>query len=74
MFSVLKRYSNRYGVELSDDGAGFIGRLKLRSSYRLRATRVNFENHYADLEVQEILREPYSGRIFSRIRGYRSVL
>ena len=64
VFSVLKRYSNRYAVKLSDDGAGFIGRLKLRSSYRLRATRVNFENHYADLEVQEILCEAYSGRSF----------
>jgi hypothetical protein len=46
------------------EGTGFLGRLKLRSSYRNRATRVNFENHYAGLEVQEILREPYSGRSF----------
>ena len=28
--------------------------------YRERATRVKFENHYDALEVQEVLREPYS--------------
>ena len=30
----------------------------------LEAARVNFENHYQNFEVQEILREPYSGRAF----------
>ena len=45
-------------------GKGFIGRLKLRSPYRGRTTRANFENHYASFEVQEILREAYSGRQF----------
>jgi hypothetical protein len=64
VFSVLQRYIDRYEVALSDDGAGFIGRLKLHSSYRDRTTRVNFENHYHSLDVQEILREPYSGRTF----------
>jgi hypothetical protein len=64
VFRVLMRHADRYEVELTSEGAGFIGRLKLRSSYRERATRVNFENHYSDLEVQEMLREPYSGRSF----------
>ncbi len=64
VFRVLRRHATRYQVELTDEGAGFLGRLKLRSSYRKRATRVKFENHYSDLEVQEILREPYSGRSF----------
>ena len=64
VFSVLKRHENRYEVELTDDGGGFLGRLKLQSTYRKRATRVNFENHYSDFEVQDILREPYSGRTF----------
>ena len=64
IFSVVGRHEDSYEVELTDQGAGFIGRLKLRSSYRSRATRVNFENHYSDLEVLEVLREPYSGRAF----------
>lgn len=64
VFRVLARHDDRYDVELSEDGSEFIGRLKLRSDYRDRGTRVNFENHYPDLEVQEILREPYSGRPF----------
>lgn len=68
LFGGIYRVSNRrvdaYEVELTHEGAGFIGRLKLRSAYRERATRVKFENYYADLEVQEILREPYAGRSF----------
>ena len=70
VFDVLSRYPDRYEVRLSDTGAGFIGRLKLRAPYRGRTTRVNFENHYADFEVQEILREPYTGRSFP---GYEDI-
>jgi len=70
VFRVLKRHEDRYEVELTDDGSGFLGRLKLRSSYRNRSTRVNFENHYPELEIQEILREPYSGRAFP---GYEDI-
>ena len=50
-----------YVVELTDQAKGFIGRLILRSDYQSRAARVDFENHYPNLEVAEILREPYSG-------------
>lgn len=64
VFRVVARHLDRYEVELAEEGNGFLGRLKLRSAYRERATRVNFENHYSGLEVQEILREPYSGRSF----------
>jgi hypothetical protein len=64
VFRVLTRHASRYDVELTGEAAGFVGRLKLRSAYRERATRVKFENHYPDLEVHEILREPYSGRSF----------
>jgi hypothetical protein len=64
VFRVLQRHQDRYEVELTEDGAAFLGRLKLRSLYRERATRVKFENHYPSLDVQEILREPYSGRSF----------
>jgi hypothetical protein len=64
VFRVLNLFPDRYAVELTREGEGFIGRLKLGSPYRNRTTRVNFENHYADFTVQEILREPYSGRAF----------
>ncbi|MBK5265405.1 MAG: GIY-YIG nuclease family protein [Alphaproteobacteria bacterium] len=64
IWRVLARHPDRYEVELSENGASFIGRLKLRSPYRERSTRVRLENHYATLEVQELLREPYSGRTF----------
>ncbi len=70
IYRVLNRHSDRYEVELTDEGASFLGRLKLHSSYRSRSTRVNFENHYPNLEVQEILREPYSGRVFP---GYEDI-
>ena len=60
----MTRYDDRYKVKLLDAGSGFIGRLKVHSDYRGRTTRTNFENHYDGLAVQEILREPYSGRQF----------
>ena len=64
VFRILKRHDDRYEVEMTEEGTAFLGRLKLRSSYRHRSTRVNFENHYSGFEVQEILREPYSGTVF----------
>lgn len=64
VFRVLKRHPDQYEVELSDIGKDFIGRLKIRSSYRSRGTRVRMLPHYDKFEVQEILREPYSGRAF----------
>ena len=70
IFRVLARHEDRYKVELTDHGEAFIGRLKIRSSFRGRSTRVNFENHYDGFEVSEILRDPYSGRTFP---GYESI-
>lgn len=70
VFDVIERLADRYVVELSEHGANFTGRLILRSSYRNRSTRVNFDNHYADFEVSEILKEPYSGEAFP---GYDNI-
>lgn len=72
IFRVVARHADpdRYEVELTERGAPFIGRLKLRSDYRERARRVKFENHYDSLEVAEVLREPFSGRDFP---GYESI-
>ena len=48
VFRVLVRHTDRYEVELTDVAAGFIGRLKLRSSYNSRLVRVNMESQYED--------------------------
>jgi hypothetical protein len=70
VFRVLARHEDRYEVELTSVGGGFLGRLKLRSPYRGRTTRANFENHYSSFEVQEVLRESYTGRSFP---GYEDI-
>ncbi len=64
VYRVLDRHPDRYEVELTDIGANMIGRLKLFYVYRDRTTRPVMERHYEGFEVQEILREPYSGRTF----------
>jgi hypothetical protein len=69
IFRIITRHEDRYEVELAETGKDFIGRLKLRSPYRGRTTRVYLENHYSAFEVQEILREPYSGRAFPGYDG-----
>ena len=70
VYEVLARHEDGYEVTLTEAGRELIGRLKLRSSYRERTTRANFENHYRAFEVQEILREPYTGR---RFPGYDDI-
>ena len=70
IFRVLADRGDRYEVELTDQGEHFIGRLKIHRVYRSMSARVKFGNHYDDFEISEILREPYSGRIFP---GYESI-
>lgn len=70
VYDVIGRQGDAYEVQLSPIGSAFIGRLKLRYAWKTRTTRVNFENHYAELEVAEILRESYSGRTFP---GYEDI-
>ena len=70
VYRVTNRYEDRYEVELEESGEEFIGRLKLLSQYKFQATRVNFEKHYCNLQVSEILREPYSGLVFP---GYDNI-
>jgi hypothetical protein len=65
VYRVTARHADRCEVELTDQGASMIGRLKLYHLYRTRATRAVLERHHGGFEVQEILREPYSGRTFS---------
>jgi hypothetical protein len=70
IYKVLARHDDRYEVERTQEGQNFIGRLKIKSTYRDRTTRPKLENHYADFEVREILSEPYSGRSFP---GYNQI-
>lgn len=64
VFDVVERLPDRYIVSLSPLGQNMIGRLKIHHPYYDRATRVRFENHYGEMQVSEILREPYGGRSF----------
>ena len=69
VFRCLKVHSDHHKVELTPDGAQFIGRLKLYSAYGGRQRAVNFENHSGTgskypLTVKEILALPYTGRKF----------
>ena len=64
IYRVLARHDDRYDVELTEHGESLIGRLKLGSPYRARTTRVRMEAHYDSFEVLEILREPYTGKVF----------
>lgn len=66
IYEVVQRHDDRYEVQLLELAAPFIGRLKLRSSYRERAVRVKLEGVYDRFEVSEILAEPFAGRAFTR--------
>lgn len=70
VYEVIEEFQDHYEVNLVEDGLGFVGRLKLQSTYKSMNARVNFENHYNDFNVLEILREPYSGEYFP---GYENI-
>ena len=64
VFQVLERHADSYVVRLTEHGAGFLGRMKLRTPFRAMNSSVRLEGQYDRFEVQEILREPYTGRAF----------
>ena len=64
VYEVMARHDDRYEVALRGNGEEMIGRLKIHYAYRDRTTRPVMERHYENFEVQEILKEPYSGRSF----------
>jgi hypothetical protein len=64
IFEVIARHSNRYEVRLCDIASSFVGRLKIRYPYTDRATRVNFEKHFHQMEVGELLPKPFEGQAF----------
>jgi hypothetical protein len=64
VFHVMARHEDRYEVALTDQGKDFIGRLKIRTPYKNRATRTCMEPWFNDFEVKEVLAEPYKGQAF----------
>jgi hypothetical protein len=53
-----------YKIELLEEGRQYIGRLKIALKRPARAKALNFENHYNDLVVAEVLTSPYTGEAF----------
>jgi hypothetical protein len=70
VFDIVARHADRYEVRWSELGKNLCGRLKLHARYKGRTTRANFEKHYPELIVAEILPEPYAGRAFA---GYDNI-
>lgn len=64
IWRVTARHADRYEVELSDELRGLIGRLRIRSPYKGRATRCLLESYFEGFQVAAIEREPYAGRSF----------
>jgi hypothetical protein len=53
-----------YKIQLLKESQPFIGRLKIALKRPSRAKVVNFENHYENLVVSEVLSTPYTGQVF----------
>ena len=64
IWRVCERLSDRYVVKLTEQGSGFVGRLKLHAAYRQRGTRIKLENQIDKFTVSEILPDAYTGREF----------
>ena len=56
IFQIVARCPEKYVVELTDEGKELIGSLILRSTYTGRNVRVNFEQHYENLEIESFSR------------------
>ena len=64
IFEIVSRNSSNYGVELTDQLCGFIGRLKLHLRKESPTTTPYLETYFEKFEVVEILREKYAGPKF----------
>lgn len=64
IWDVLARRDDSYEVELTNQAAAYVGRLKIAYSYKDRMTRPFLEKHYERMVVAELLRERYTGRRF----------
>ena len=65
VYEVKDRSGKSYKVKRTNMGVDYIGRLKIYSPYKARATRTKMEEFYDDFEVKELLDKPISN-IFPR--------
>lgn len=70
IWEITERHDDHYEVRLTEIGRGLLARLVLRREHTSRGTRLNFENHYSQFEVVEVLQKPYSGLPFE---GYDQI-
>ena len=61
-WAIRERHPDHHVVELTEQGAGFVGWLMPHSTYRERGNRVNLENRPTAFTVSEILAEPYASK------------
>lgn len=75
IFRVLSRSwvsgPNGYQIEEVPDYSNLVGRLKIKMPTPSRGRAFYLENHYPDMLVNEILREPYSGAEFP---GFENII
>lgn len=64
IWKVTARLEDRYEVTLTDELRGLIGRLRIQSAYKGRATRCLLESYFEGFFLASIEREPYAGRSF----------
>ncbi len=64
-----EKRAQSYDIELTDQGKNLIGRLKITAGIT-RGRAFNLETLYENIQVSEILKEPYSGEVFC---GYENV-
>lgn len=69
VFEVLHRFDDRYEVKLCDNGKELIGRLKVKLEIK-RGRSFLLENYYDQMEIVEVLREPYVAECFP---GYENI-
>lgn len=70
IFEILNTYSDHYDIRLCSEYKDFIGKLKIRNITAPRGGVGNFEKHYNDIEVVELLDKSYSSHAFP---GYENI-
>ncbi len=70
IYRIRARHSDRYQVELCKEHRDYIGRLKVLFKRPGRAKALIPDNHFHNMTVLELLRQPYDGEAFC---GYENI-
>ncbi|REL32987.1 GIY-YIG nuclease family protein [Rhodohalobacter sp. SW132] len=70
VFEVLKRHSDSYEIELTDQFKPMIGKLKIHFPYKSRTRALVLNRHIQNMSVHEILPKMYDGEAF---RGFENI-